>query len=94
MPRHKKADMMSISTEGKPTEATGVPQPMPTRHSIMEGIVKGVPRGTYTSLPDGMITGLKDHASGKMMKVAPSATKIPTQEFGSVNYAVSAYGRK
>jgi len=38
MPRHKD---MSVSTMGKPTEKTGVPQPPHTRHSVMDGIVKG-----------------------------------------------------
>ena len=92
MPRHKKADM-SVSAHGAPTEATGVPQPQKTRHSVMDGIVRGVPRGVHTTLPDGIIGGLKPHESGKLMKVAASATKQPGQEFGAVPYQVSAFGR-
>lgn len=83
----------SVSTEGKPTEKTGVPQPPRTRHSVMDGIVKGVPRGMRTPMPDGVITGLAPKMSGHVTGVAPSATKLPTQEFGAVPYQMSAFGR-
>lgn len=92
MPNHKMKDM-SISTAGKPTEKTGVPQPPHTRHSVMDGIVKGVPRGMRTPMPDGIITGTKGRESGGGLKVAASATKLPTQEFGAVPYQMSAFGR-
>lgn len=84
---------VSISTEGKPTEKTGVPQPPRTRHSVMDGIVKGVPRGMRTPMPDGIITGLAPKMNGHIVGVAPSATRLPTQEFGSVPYQSSAFGR-
>jgi hypothetical protein len=92
MPAHKMKDM-SVSTSGKPTEKTGVPQPPMTRHSVMDGIVKGVPRGMRTPMPDGIITGTKGRESGGGLKVAASATKLPTQEFGAVPYQMSAFGR-
>jgi hypothetical protein len=84
---------MSTSTEGKPTEMTGVPQPPKTRHSVMDGIVKGVPRGVRTPMVDGVITGLHGKVTGGDLKVAASATKLPTQEFGAVPYQMSAFGR-
>lgn len=84
---------MAVSTEGKPTEKTGVPQPPKTRHSVMDGIVKGVPRGVHTPMVDGVITGLKGRESGGNLKVAQSATKLPTQEFGAVPFQMSAFGR-
>jgi hypothetical protein len=90
MPRQYKP---SINAMGKPTEATGVPQEPKTRHSVMDGIVKGVPRGMHTPMVDGLITGMVGRVSGGGLKVAPSATKIPEQEFGSVNYAMSKFGR-
>lgn len=84
---------MGVSAEGKPTEKTGVPQPPKTRHSVMDGIVRGVPRGTHTPMVDGVITGLKGKETGGALKVAASATKLPTQEFGAVPYQMSAFGR-
>ena len=78
---------------GKPTEATGVPQAPKTRHSVMDGIVKGVPRGMRTPMPDGIVTGLAGRMTGKGLTVESSATKLPEQVFGGVPYAMSAFGR-
>jgi len=83
----------SVSTMGKPTEMTGVPQPPRTRHSVMDGIVKGVPRRMFTPMPDGVVTGLAPKMTGHVTGVAPSATRIPTQNFGSVPFQLSAFGR-
>lgn len=91
MPRQYKA--ASVSTEGKPTEATGVPQPPKTRHSVMDGIVKGVPRGIHTPMPDGIITGLMPKVNGGGLTVAASATKMPEQSLGSVPYQMGKIGR-
>jgi hypothetical protein len=91
MPRQYKA--ASVSTEGKPTEATGVPQPPKTRHSVMDGIVKGVPRGMHTPMPDGIITGLMPKVSGGGLSVAASATKMPEQSFGGGMFQVGKMGR-
>ena len=83
----------SVSTEGKPTEATGVPQPPKTRHSVMDGIVKGVPRGMHTPLPDGILPGLTRRVAGGGLSVAASATKMPEQAFGGVPYQMGKMGR-
>ena len=83
----------SVNTMGKPTEMTSAPQPPRTRHSVMDGIVKGVPRGMRTPMPDGVITGLAPKMTGHVTGVAPSATRLPTQEFGSVPFQMSAFGR-
>ena len=84
----------SISTEGKPTEATGVPQAPKTRHSVMDGIVKGVARGMHTPLPDGILPGLSRRvAGGNGMTVAPAATKLPEQSFGGVPYQMGKMGK-
>lgn len=84
---------VSDSAMGKPTEMTGVPQPPKTRHSVMDGIVKGVPRGLHSGMPDGIITGLMPKVSGGDLTVAPSATKIANQSFGGAMYQVGKSGR-
>lgn len=97
MMNEKKGMMMkgaSDSAMGKPTEMTGVPQPPKTRHSVMDGIVRGVPRGMRTQMPDGIITGMMPKVSGgDMMNVAPSATKVANQSFGGAVFQVGKSGR-
>jgi hypothetical protein len=90
MPRQYNA---SINTMGKPTEATGVPQAPKTRHSVMDGIVKGVPRKMFTPMVDGLVSGLAGRMTGGGLKVEASATKAPEQTFGGVPYQMSAFGR-
>jgi len=99
MPRHTKKDV-SVNAMGKPTEATGVPQaPVRHRHSVMDGIVKGVARHTTTAVVDGILTGApsKGAQQGEVLRKAPtipvgrSATTVPEQGFGSVPYAMSKY---
>lgn len=91
------SDAYSASTAGKPTTMTGVPQPrMGTKHGVMDGIVKGVPRGTHTPYMDGLVKTACSHAPAMddgLHKVAPNATKFGTQQFGSVPYADSAFGK-
>jgi hypothetical protein len=82
---------VSIATEGKPTEMTGVPQPPKTRHTPIDGIITGVPKGVQTKLADGIITGLHGRETGAMPKVAPSATKVALQEFGNVRFQMGAF---
>ena len=77
---------MSISAMGKMSEATGVPQPqMKVKHSVMDGIVKGVERGVHTPMVDGLIrTACSHKTENGIHAVKPSATKVATQQFGSV----------
>ena len=86
---------MSISTTGKPTEKTGVPQPhLKVSHGVMDGIVRGVERGVHTKMVDGLISNACSHkASDGMHAVKPSATKMATQQFGSVPYQDAKLGR-
>jgi hypothetical protein len=88
--------MVGINTMGKPTERTGVPQPkLDRRHQVLDGIVKGVPRGTMTPLVDGLITGTKAHmgqGEGFVHSTAPSATRKARQNFGSTPYAMGQLG--
>ena len=86
---------MSISTTGKPTEKTGVPQPnMGHKGGVMDGIVRGVQRGVHTKMVDGLISNACNHkASDGMHSVKPSATKMATQQFGSTPYADAKLGR-
>ena len=89
--RHPREGMKpSVSTEGKPTEKTSAPQPLAhRRHGVLDGIVKGVPRGVYTPMVDGLITGTKCGETGKIHSVAKSATIHSPQEFGAVPFAMS-----
>ena len=99
MPRVKKD--MSASAMGMPTEKTMAPQP-PTRHrhSVMDGIVKGVSRGVHTPVVDGIlkscVSGPLDsptlRAVPKTHPVIKSATKAGTQVFGSIPYAMGKGG--
>ena len=86
---------MSVSTTGKPTEKTGVPQPhMKVSHGVMDGIVRGVERGVHTKMVDGLVPSACSHkASDGMHAIKPSATKMATQQFGSVAYADARLGR-
>lgn len=88
--------MVSVNTMGKPTEKTGVPQPqLDRRHQVLDGIVKGVPRGTMTPLLDGLITGTKVHmgqGEGFVHSITPSATRKARQTFGSVPYQMGQLG--
>ena len=94
MPSHMKG--MGVNTMGKPTEKTGVPQPkLDVRHQVLDGLVKGVPRGTHTPLVDGLITGTKAHlgqGEGFVHTTTPSATRKATQQFGSVPYQMARLG--
>ena len=82
--------VMSVSTSGKPTEKTGVPQPPAhSRHQVMDGIVRGVPKGVHTPMPDGVVSGLMPKVSGKVMSVDSGATRHSEQEFGSVPFAMT-----
>ena len=101
MPRKSAGSMqneMSISTMGKPTEKTGVPQPsMGRRQGVMEGIVKGVRRGTQTPYMDGLVKSAcmhKDKPEDGMHSVKGSATKMATQQFGSVPYQDARIGKR
>lgn len=90
MDRAKKA---GISTYGKPTEMTSAPQAPKTRHTVMDGIVKGVPRGLHTPTVDGLVSGLQGpHASGASLVISESATPVPEQGFGSVPYQMARFG--
>lgn len=92
---------MSSSAAGKPTERTMAPQaPVRNRHSVMDGIVKGIPKGTHTPVVDGVLKGapmsgaLDSPTMRSMVKgipVAGPATKQPTQAFGSVPFAMARY---
>jgi hypothetical protein len=90
------AKMVGINTMGKPTERTGVPQPkLDRRHQVLDGIVKGVPRGTTTPIVDGLVTGTKarmGQGEGFVHATAPSATRKATQNFGSVPYQMGQLG--
>ena len=85
----KSAMRPSVSTEGKPTEKTSAPQPLPHhRHQVLDGIVRGIPRGVHTPRVDGLISGLTPHESGRIMSVHKAATIHSQQEFGSVPFAM------
>jgi hypothetical protein len=88
MPRQK----VPANVDGKPTEKTAAPQ-APKATAVMDGIVKGIPRGVHTPMVDGVVTGLKPRDSGANLKVAPGATKLATQNFGAVPYQMGAFGR-
>ena len=100
MPRVKKD--VSISAMGKPTEATGVPQPRMSRsHSVMDGIVKGVARGTRTPIVDGLVRSAPMskaldsptlRAVPNHLSVIPGATHLASQQLGSIPYAMSRGG--
>jgi len=79
----------SVNTMGKPTEMTGVPQQPKTRHSVMDGIVRGIPRGYCPPTIDGLVSGLQPKTTGGLMKVEASATRTPDQVFGGVPYSMS-----
>ena len=84
------------TTAGKPTYVTGVPQPRPYRpNNVMDGIVRGVARNTYTPLADGIIRGSCERMKpdSGLHKVKASATKMAEQEFGGVPYANAKLGR-
>lgn len=98
---------MNVSAAGKPTEKTAVPQaPVRTRHTVLDGIVEGVPRGVHTPVVDGILTGMELKASHSQhykdkkssfisaIPVAPSMTRDPLQVYGSIPYAVGKYGGK
>lgn len=93
---------MNVSAMGKPTEKTSAPT-APAHHSgyVMDGIVRGVSKGTKTAVVDGLIRGAS--LSGAMESptlrqtvplAGKSATKYAEQNFGAVPYAMSAYGRR
>ena len=92
------AHNVSVSTMGKPTEKTGVPQPhMGTRHGVMDGIVKGVPANTHTPFMEGLVKSACDHKmkpEDGMHPVKASATKMATQQFGSVPYQDARIGMR
>ena len=93
---------MSSSAAGKPTERTMAPQaPVRTRHSVMDGIVKGIAKGTHTAVVDGVLKGapmsgaLESPTMRSMVKgipVAGPATKMAPQQYGSIPYAMSRGG--
>lgn len=85
----------SVSTAGKPTEKTGVPQPMPHRpSSVMDGIVRGVSRNVHTPMVDGLVKSACGHKmTDGLHAVKASATKMAEQEFGGVPYAGAKLGR-
>ena len=92
----KSAGAMSISTQGKPTEHTGVPQPphQGGKHGVMDGIVRGVARHTYTPMVDGLVKSACSHkATDGVHGVKAPATKMGLQQFGSVPYADGKVGR-
>lgn len=92
----KAADMMSVSTMGKPTEKTGVPQPnIGVKHGVLDGIVKGVPRNTHTPFVDGLVKSACEHKrmDNGIHSVKASATKFGEQEFGAVPYADARLGK-
>ena len=91
-----KSGDVSISTMGKPTEKTGVPQPnMGVKAGVLDGIVKGVPRNTHTPFLDGLVKSACDHKQMDtgIHKVAPSATLYGSQQFGSVPFADARLGK-
>ena len=55
--------------------------------ACMEGIVRGIPKRTMNPIVDGIVTGVprKAHPSvaTPLEKAAPSATKMPSNSFGS-----------
>ena len=96
MARKSAMKEMSVSTSGRPTEMTGAPQARDQhgRHAVMEGIVRGVPRGTYTHMVDGLVKSACSHkATSGVHSVPASATKSGEQEFGAVKYADGKLGK-
>lgn len=95
MVKRSAGSMPSVSAMGKPTEMTGVPQaPMGAKEGVMDGIVKGVPRNLHTPMVDGLVkTACSHKATDGVHPVKPSATKIATQEFGSVPFGDAKLGR-
>lgn len=88
---------LPANLEGKPTEKTNAPKAA-VGHSahVMEGIVKGIPRGTTTHVVDGIVRSACAGMKGAPLerKVKASATEYATQEFGSGRFAKSAYGSR
>ena len=96
MARKSAMKEMSVSTAGRPTEMTGAPQARDQhgRHAVMDGIVRGVPRHTYTHMVDGLIKSACSHkGSSGVHSVPASATKMGEQQFGSVLYADGKMGK-
>ena len=96
MARKSAMKEMSVSATGRPTEKTGAPQARDQhgRHAVMDGIVHGVPRHTYTPMLDGLVRSACSHkATSGVHKVPASATKLGLQEMGSVPYADAKLGR-
>jgi hypothetical protein len=99
MPKKSAGTMngVSVNTMGKPTEKTGVPQPnMGVKHSVLDGIVKGVARNTHTPYMDGLVKSACEHKGMDkgIHSVRPSATKFGEQQFGSVPFADARLGKK
>jgi hypothetical protein len=67
---------------------------MAHRKGVMEGIVRGVPKNTHTQMMDGLVKSACGHqkADSGVHKVTPNATRLATQQFGSVPYANSRIG--
>ena len=88
---------LPANLEGKPTEKTNAPKAA-VGHSahVMEGIVRGIPRGTTTHVVDGIIRNACSSVRDSPLerKVKPSATEYATQEFGSGRFPKSAYGSR
>jgi hypothetical protein len=92
----RRGNVPSVSTEGKPTEKTGVPQPnMGHKGGLMDGIVRGIARGTTTHMVDGVLKSACEHKMGSsgVHGVRPDATKTSLQNFGSVGYAEAKIGK-
>ena len=96
MVRKSAGAMPSVSAAGKPTEATGVPQPnMGHKGGLLPGIVGGIPRKTHTKMVDGLIPTACGHKMGSngVHAVPKSATNFGTQQFGSTAYADGKIGK-
>ena len=64
------------------------------RHSLLEGIVTGIPRGTQRAVVDGIVSGVPlrvpTSSNPVLMSIASSATPVSRGDFGSGMFPQSA----
>ena len=64
------------------------------KHTLLEGIVKGIPRGTQRAVVDGIVSGIHRKAdcdvAVETISVKPSATPLARGDFGAGTFGQSA----
>lgn len=102
MPRPKKTEAKETDkhlhgmTKGEATKASGEHHTKQRGH-LMDGIVVGLQKRTMPPVIDGVVRGVPkyrgDSTIPDMMRTESSATKEPSQNFGSGNFPEGKVGR-